>query len=86
MLPREGYAAKTKRPIVHATVEDVGSGIESAEIYCGKKWMLAAYDPERSKVHWERDEDLPSGAQTIRFRLRDAAGNTTEITRSVRIP
>jgi hypothetical protein len=86
ILPREGYAAKTKRPLVHATVKDVGSGIESAEVYCGDEWMLAAYDPERSKLHWERDQDLPAGEQNIRFRLRDAAGNTTEITRTIRIP
>lgn len=84
--PPEGYAATTRRPIVRADVSDSGSGITDFEIRCGDQWLLAAYDPGRGLLHWERDEDLPPGPQTLTYTLTDAAGNTRTYTRQVVIP
>lgn len=84
--PPDGYRAKTRRPVLSATITDVGSGIGAFEIYLGDRWLLTAYDPDHNKMAWERDEDLPSGPQVIVYRVTDAAGNETRVERRVAIP
>lgn len=84
--PPEGYAAETRRPILRADVSDSGSGIVGYQITCGNRWLIAAYDPERHRVEWDRDEDLPAGPQEITFTLTDAAGNTKVLTRNIVVP
>ena len=86
VTPPEGYAAETRRPKIRADVADNGSGIAGFRITCGGRWLLAAYDPERNQIFWERDEDLPSGSQELVFTLTDAAGNSRSYTRNVVVP
>lgn len=82
----DGYQAQTRRPRIHAKISDVGSGIDSFEITCSGKWILAAYHPDTARLYWERDEDLPPGQQEIVFRVTDNAGNTTTRKRTIVIP
>ena len=84
--PPDGYQAQTRRPRMYASISDVGSGIASFEIFCSGKWLLTEYHPDRGRMTWERDEDLPSGQQEILFRVTDNAGNTTTRKRTVIIP
>ncbi len=86
VTPSEGYRAQTRRPHIRATVKDHGSGVSGVRVTCAGKWLLTAYDPERSRIEWERDEDLPSGTQEVEIRITDAAGNTKSATRTVVIP
>ena len=72
-----------KRPTLHASVNDVGSGISEVTVTCDGHWLLCAYDPERNCVDWERDEDLPEGATTLTFSAKDKAGNTTTLKHSL---
>ena len=83
--PPQGYQTKTRRPLIHATVADNASGIAHIDVRCGDQWLLTSYDPERRKIEWERDEDLPSGPQTITLRLTDKAGNVETTTRTITV-
>ncbi len=84
--PPDGYRAQTRRPIIHATMTDGGSGLEDYNVYLGGQWLLCEFDPDNNRVTWERDEDLPSGTHTLVFRATDAAGNTARAERTVVIP
>jgi len=86
VTPPNGYQAETRRPIIRAAAADAGSGIESFKMTCGGQWLLAAYDPERNRLEWERDEALPPGRHEIVIQVTDAAGNTATTTRAVVIP
>ncbi len=86
VTPPNGYQAQTRRPHIRATVADKGSGIVHFEVTCDGAWLLTAYDPERGRIAWERDEDLPPGKHAVAIRLTDAAGNTTAAERQVVIP
>ncbi len=79
-------AIATPRPPVSAAARDAGSGIAEWELTLDGRWLLSAYDPEADLIHWERDEDLPSGEHELRLRVRDNAGNETSVTRRVRVP
>ena len=83
--PAQGYATQTRRPRITATVADNASGIVDIDVRCGNKWLLTSYDPERRLIAWERDEDLPSGAQTITLRVTDKAGNVATTTRNITV-
>jgi hypothetical protein len=82
----DGAQTASKRPPLHASVSDTGSGITNVEINCDGAWLLTAYDPEHYRMEWEADEDLPPGPRKITFQATDAAGNTTTRTRDVVIP
>jgi len=82
VLPEDG-AHTSRRPRIRAHVKDVGSGIEDIVVTCGGQWLLMEYDPERGLIEWARDEDLPSGAQTLEFRIADAAGNGSRAIREI---
>ena len=66
------------RPEIRASVAERGSGIASWDLYCGETWLLASYDPDKSEVAWERDEDLPGPLTSIKLVLVDRAGNHSE--------
>lgn len=80
------YQAKTRRPIIAATITDAASGIASYEVTAGGVWLLTAYDPDQNRIVWERDHDLPSGPLEIIFRVTDKAGNAAIAKRTVIIP
>lgn len=84
--PVNGFQAKNRRPAITATVADTGSGLESVDLSVGGRWLLAAYDPERHRLEWERDEDLPAGRQELILRAKDKAGNVSETRRHFIIP
>ncbi len=84
--PSEGYQAQSERPILRAQVSDNGSGVVGYQITSGDHWLIAAYDPERNQIAWERDEDLPAGPQTITFTVTDEAGNTEVVQRNIVVP
>ena len=84
--PANGKTFSTKRPVIRATITDEGSGIDQIEITCGGQWLLTAYDPERQRIDWTQDEDLPSGRQDIIITITDKAGNVETVTRSVTVP
>lgn len=86
VFPADGYQAKSKRPIIKATILDTGSGIAGWKVTANGKWLLTAYDPEHSLIEWDSDEDLPSGEQEMVFTITDAAQNTTTLKRRVLIP
>lgn len=86
ITPIHGARVDTSRPRITASISDVGSGIADTEATCGGQWLLMAYDPERNRLDWERDQDLPAGRQELRFRVTDKAGNTTESIRSIIVP
>lgn len=67
---------KLPRPTIEIPVRDNGSGIDQYEVLCGGDWLLTAYDPERNVLEWERDRDLPAGAESVNVKVTDASGNT----------
>lgn len=75
--------AVSRRPAIDAGVSDIGAGIDSIRVTCGSAWLLMRYDPEDNRIEWERDRDLPDGAQELRFEVTDAAGNLTVETRNL---
>ena len=81
----ENEAQTGKRPAIGARVMDVGSGIAEITGTCGGQWLLMEYDPERQRVDWARDEDLPSGSQELVFTAVDVAGNTSTVVRDVTV-
>ena len=44
-----------------------------------------AYDPERSTLEWERDEDLPLGSNQLVLTIRDRVGNVSEVRRTIEV-
>ena len=84
--PAEGAALPSRRPPIHARVQDTGSGIREYSITFRGNWLLAAYDPEREIIEWEQDEDLPSGPGDLVFRITDHAGNVTHRTLTIIVP
>jgi hypothetical protein len=86
ITPEPGYAAKTARPKIEASVADDGSGVDTIDVRLDGEWLLMTYDPEHASIRWDRDEDLPPGAHTISFTITDAAGNTTVQERAIAIP
>ncbi len=86
ILPTQGYHAQTRRPHIRATVSDAGSGIANWRVTCSGEWLLVKYDPDHSRIEWERDHELPSGSQTILFEVTDGAGNVSRIERTVVVP
>ncbi len=84
--PINGFRAQNRRPAITATVADTGSGIAGINVTLAGRWLLTAYDPERNRLVWERDEDLPSGRQELTIRVQDKAGNETEDRRYLVIP
>ncbi|MCC6144317.1 MAG: M23 family metallopeptidase [Candidatus Hydrogenedentes bacterium] len=84
--PPPNYKAQSRRPIIHASISDSASGVESYDIFLDEQWILTAYDPEHGKITWERDEDLPSGTHTLRYRVTDGAGNVATESRTLVIP
>lgn len=83
--PADGATLASRRPAIHATVTDNASGIASVEIFSGERWLLTAYDPERQRMEWEQDEDLPAASHLLLFRVTDAAGNTATLRRNLTI-
>ena len=81
--PEDGAVARDGRPRIVATVSDTGSGVAAWSLHCGDRWLLSAYDADDGRVVWERDEDLPPGAQTLTLRVEDGAGNRAEFTRNL---
>ncbi len=86
IVPNHGTHLEHRLPRIAATVSDGGSGLAEIEVTCGGQWLLMAYDPERNHLEWERDQDLPSGRQELRFHVTDKAGNTTESVRNIVVP
>jgi hypothetical protein len=68
-----------RRPSIRATVSDVGSGVADVTVTCDGQWLLMAYDPERNRIEWEKDEDLPENPQELVWTVSDKAGNTTSV-------
>jgi len=83
IVPAAGAGPTSQRPAIAATVTDVGSGVADVAVTCNGKWLLMAYDPERRRVEWEQDEDLPDGPKELRFAATDRAGNKTIVEREV---
>jgi murein DD-endopeptidase MepM/ murein hydrolase activator NlpD len=73
----------TKRPTISAAVSDPGSGIGDTRVTCNGRWLLFAYDPERGRMTWEQDEDLPEGPKELVFTATDKAGNATRVARTI---
>jgi hypothetical protein len=71
------------RPTIRATVGDAGSGVADVAVTCNGHWLLAAYDPEKNVIAWEKDEDLPEGAKELKFTVTDKAGNSTTVMRAI---
>ncbi|HDP33719.1 MAG TPA: M23 family metallopeptidase [Candidatus Hydrogenedentes bacterium] len=86
LFPPDQYTAQTRRPIISATIADVGSGIAAFEIRANGQWLLAEYAPDENRLAWERDHDLASGDLELVFRVMDNAGNATVVRRTVHIP
>ncbi len=86
VLPTQGRKSTTKRPTISATVDDRGSGVIKANATCDGKWLLMEYDPERKRLEWARDQDLPAGPHEIEFTVTDRAGNTKKLTRKIVVP
>lgn len=84
--PPDDYQAQTQRPIIRATITDVGSGISDFSITANGRWLLAEYDPDEDRLEWERDRPLDSGANEIVYQVTDNAGNVTTARRTVFIP
>lgn len=84
--PPPGYHSKTRRPILTARVADAHSGVDAFGATANGEWLLVAYDPEHGELRWDRDEDLPSGAQHIEFWASDHAGNISRKTVTVVVP
>ena len=82
----DGERLASRRPSIRATVADAGSGIDHIEVSCGGQWLLTAYDPERERIVWEQDENLPAGRQEITIAITDHAGNAKTLSRSVIVP
>ncbi len=61
-------------------------GIYEATVTCNGQWLLVGYDPERNRIEWEKDEDLPGGPKELTFIVRDNAGNSTTVTRKIAPP
>ena len=83
--PRDEATVTTRRPAIRAVVEDAGSGIGGYRGTLNGQWLLMAYDPERSTLEWERDEDLPLGSNELVLTLRDRAGNVSEVRRTIEV-
>ena len=79
IIVEQGKDQSVHRPTLHASVNDVGSGVAEVTVTCDGHWLLCAYDPERNCVDWERDEDLPKDATTLTFSAKDKAGNITTV-------
>jgi hypothetical protein len=75
-----------RRPAITANVNDNGSGVAGVTVTCGNQWLLTAYDPERARIAWEQDEDLPSGEQELVVTVTDSVGNTTVQRRKIAVP
>ncbi len=84
--PPEGYQAQTQRPILKATIADVGSGIADFSITANGRWLLALYDPDEDRLEWEQDHPLDAGDNEIVFQVTDNAGNVTTTRRVIHIP
>lgn len=82
----DGIAVSTKRPTLRANVWDRESGVDGIEVTCGGQWLIMEYDPERALVQWAQDHDLPSGKQTLTFRVSDRAGNETLRRQTIVVP
>ncbi len=78
--------AANRRPEIRARVSDNASGIADIRVTANGKWLLCEYDPFASgAVIWQQDEDLPLGENEITVRVTDAAGNLTEVSRTLEI-
>lgn len=86
VLPEDNYTAQTRRPKIEAQIADDGSGVETIDVRLDGQWLLTAYDPERARINWERDVDLPTGTHSLVFTLTDAAGNVNKLERTLTIP
>ena len=84
--PEAGKAITSKRPALVVRATDAGSGIARITAHCGAQWLLMEYDPERHRITWAKDEDLPTGDQTIQLVIVDGAGNATTTPVTVKIP
>lgn len=85
IVPKASIPPGEKRPKISASVSDIGSGVADVCVTCNGQWLLVAYDPENSRMDWERDEDLPDGPKEFVFTVTDKAGNTTSITHKVEV-
>lgn len=85
VVPRDKARVTTRRPEIRAEVSDDGSGVGSYRGTINGRWLLMAYDPERSTLEWERDEDLPLGSNELVLTLRDRAGNVSEVRRTIEV-
>ncbi len=86
IAPETGNPIRSKRPKIAVSCEDTGSGIASANLWIGKHWLLAAYDPEAHRLTWEADEDLPPGRQSLSGIAVDRAGLETKASWVLNIP
>jgi hypothetical protein len=84
--PPDNYTAETRRPKIEATVSDDLSGVDRIDVRLNGIWLLVGYDPERQRIFWERDHDLPVGTHDLVFRVTDAAGNEKVVERRLTIP
>jgi len=84
--PDPSKPARSRRPEIQAGISDTGSGIAGVNAACGDQWLLMEYDPERERVTWMRDEDLPAGKQTVHIAVSDSAGNSTTKNLQLNIP
>jgi len=85
IVPSGPVPASEKRPKISAKVSDTGSGMRNVTVTCDGQWLLVAYDPERGRIEWEQDEDLPDGPWELVFTAIDEAGNTKTVTRKVEV-
>lgn len=85
IVPSGPIPASQRRPKIAAKVSDTGSGMRNVTVTCNGQWLLVAYDPERGRIDWEQDEDLPEGPKEFVFTAVDEAGNTKTVTRKVEV-
>lgn len=84
--PPPGAKVGGRRPDITVSVRDIGSGVATVDAFVSGRWIIMEFDPEHGIAHWARDEDLPSGEQTMEFRVTDAAGNVTVVEQKVIVP
>jgi hypothetical protein len=84
--PDPSKPTTSRRPEIQAEIDDNASGIAGITATCGDQWLLMEYDPERERVTWMRDEDLPAGKQTVKIVVTDNAGSSSVKNVSLSLP
>lgn len=83
LRPATGTETGDRRPLLAATVRDVGSGIgreQDISVRLDGKAMIFEYDPEAKRVTARPKRPLKPGAHRLEVRVRDMCGNETRKT------